>query len=107
MSTFEKLMKNNIFIDNAFLAYICEKYFIKSICIFGSSLRDDFNTDSDLDFLVEFVDSAPITLFDIMDLEDELFDKFKRRIDIVEKESLKNPIRKQEILKTSELLYAA
>jgi predicted nucleotidyltransferase len=42
-----------------------------------------------------------------MDLENEFSQLLKRDVDIVEKESLKNPIRKNRILSTREIIYAA
>jgi predicted nucleotidyltransferase len=42
-----------------------------------------------------------------MDLEKEFSELVKREVDIVEKEALKNPIRKDRILSTREIIYAA
>jgi predicted nucleotidyltransferase len=42
-----------------------------------------------------------------MDLEKEFSELLKREVDIVEKESLKNPIRKNRILSTREIIYEA
>jgi predicted nucleotidyltransferase len=42
-----------------------------------------------------------------MDLEKEFSQLLKREVDIVEKESLKNPIRRNRILSTREIIYAA
>jgi len=42
-----------------------------------------------------------------MDLENEFSKLLKRDVDIVEKEALKNPIRKNRILSTREIIYAA
>ncbi|MDR2571757.1 MAG: nucleotidyltransferase domain-containing protein [Oscillospiraceae bacterium] len=107
MKTIDKLHKNGIFFDYSELVPICEKYGIHELSIFGSSIRDDFSKDSDIDLLVSFDDNFDISLFDIMNLEDELSELLKREVDIVEKESLKNPIRKNKILLTREIIYAA
>jgi predicted nucleotidyltransferase len=74
---------------------------------FDSSLRDNFTQNSDVDILVSFNENSKITLFDIMDLEEEFSQLIKREVDIVEMESLKNPIRKNKILSTREIIYAA
>jgi predicted nucleotidyltransferase len=42
-----------------------------------------------------------------MDLEKEFSERLKHEVDIVEKEALKNPIRKDKILSTREIIYAA
>jgi predicted nucleotidyltransferase len=107
METIEKMRKNGIFIDYEDIIPLCEKYGIKELSIFGSSLRDDFTQSSDVDILVSFGNSPEITLFDIMDLEKEFSQLLRRNVDIVEKESLKNPIRKNRILSTREIIYAA
>jgi predicted nucleotidyltransferase len=86
---------------------VCKKYYINELSIFGSSLRDDFNINSDIDILVSFNKDSNITLFDIIDLENEFSQLLNRDVDIVEKESLKNPIRKDRILSTREVIYAA
>ena len=77
------------------------------LSIFGSSIRDDFTPKSDVDILVSFDRNFEIDLFDIMDLEKEFAKMLNREVDVVEKESLKNPIRKDKILSTREIIYAA
>ncbi len=107
METIEKLRRNGINLNYNDILMICKKYSIIELSIFGSSLRDDFNKNSDIDILVSFDENAVISLFDIMDIEKEFSKVFNREIDVVEKESLKNPIRKNRILSTREILYAA
>jgi predicted nucleotidyltransferase len=107
METIEKLQKNGIRLEYKDVVPLCEKYGINEFSIFGSSIRDDFNQDSDVDILVSFGKETEISLFDIMDLENELSKLLKREVDIVEKESLRNPIRKKRILSTREIIYAA
>ena len=103
----DKLLKNGVVLNYDDTVRLCEKYSVKELSIFGSSIRDDFAPKSDIDILVSFDPNAEITLFDIMELEKELARLLKRKVDIVEKESLKNPIRKNRILSTREIIYAA
>jgi uncharacterized protein len=107
METIEKLKKNGIFFNYNDIVLLCKKYRINELSIFGSSVRGDFTEKSDVDILVSFNKNSEITLFDIMDLEKEFSQLLKREVDIVEKESLKNPIRKNRILSTREIIYAA
>ena len=107
METMDKLQKNGIFLQYNDIERICIKYDIKELSLFGSSLRGDFSEDSDIDILVSFNKNSEITLFDIMDLERDFSELLKREVDVVEKESLKNPIRKNRILSTREIIYAA
>ena len=107
MKTIEKLMKNGISLAYNDVINLCKKYYIIELSIFGSSIRDDFTQSSDVDILVSFDKSSKITLFDIIELENEFTKLFGRNVDVVEKESLKNPIRKDKILSSREIIYAA
>ena len=106
METLEKLRKNGIFINYDDIVYLCKKHHIDELSIFGSSIKETFTQASDVDILVSFNKNSDITLFDIMDIEKEFTYLLKREVDIVEKESLKNPIRKNNILTTREIIYA-
>ena len=75
--------------------------------IFGSALRDDFGPESDLDFLVSFEPGALVDIDALLDMAEELEARDGRSADIVEKEALRNPWRRYEILKTREVIYAA
>ncbi len=75
--------------------------------MFGSVLRDDFRPDSDVDVLVSIDPKAHIGLFEIVDMQIELETIFKRPVDLVEKEGLRNPYRRREILRTAQVVYAA
>ena len=107
MEAIEKLQKNGIILNYNDIVPICEKYHIMELSIFGSSIRDDFNLKSDVDILVSFDHNSEIDLFDIMELEKEFSQLLNREVDIVEKEALNNPIRKDRILSTREIIYAA
>lgn len=107
METIEKLRKNGIFLNIDDVVHLCQKYSVVELSIFGSSLRDDFTQDSDVDILVSFSHNSNISLFDIMELEHEFSKLLSKEVDIIEKESLKNPIRKNKILSSCEIIYAA
>ena len=106
METLEKLHKNGIFLNYDNIEHLCKKYNIDELSIFGSSVREDFTQNSDVDILVSFGGNSEISLFDIMDLENEFSQLLNREVDIVEKEALKNPIRKNRILSSREVIYA-
>ena len=77
------------------------------MALFGSVLSEEFQPDSDIDVLISFKDDAAWSLFDLVDMTDELRDIFGREVDLVEKDSLRNPFRKQAILNGNEVIYAA
>jgi len=75
--------------------------------LFGSVLREDFRPDSDVDVLVTFAPDAQVSLFDLVQMQIELESLFGRPVDVVEKDALRNPFRKREILSTAQVVYAA
>ncbi len=107
MSAIERLRENGIDFDFAKLEDIAKRYAVVELSLFGSSLRHDMPADSDVDILVAFSTKAEVSLFDVMDFELELERLFGRSVDLVEREALTNPIRRQNILSTIERLYAA
>ena len=85
----------------------CQRWRIIEMSLFGSVLLEDFNDDSDVDVLVSFASGSPWTLLDFVEMQDELEILLGRKVDLVEREALKNPYRRKEILRTLELVYAA
>jgi len=94
-------------LDRTALAEFCKKWRIREISLFGSALRDDFGPESDLDFLVSFEPDARLDIDILLNMKEELEARFGRPVDVVEKEALRNPWRKYEILRTREVIYAA
>jgi len=85
----------------------CRKWRVREFSLFGSVLRDDFGPDSDVDVLVAFEDDAPWSLWDIVEMREDLEALFGRQVDLVEKRALRNPFRKREILRAHEVVYAS
>ena len=85
----------------------CKKWKIVEFSLFGSVLREDFGPDSDVDVLVTFAPDARRTLFDRVDMLDELRSIFGRDVDLAQEKLLENPFRKRDILRTKETFYAA
>jgi len=88
------------------LEAFCQKWRVRELALFGSVLRQDFGPESDVDVLVSFEPQAPWSLWDLIDMRAELESLFGRPVDLVEKEGLRNPWRRQEILRTREVVYA-
>jgi predicted nucleotidyltransferase len=100
-------MNAQFILNMDYLVPFCQKWAIREMAVFGSALRDDFRPDSDLDLLVTFTPEARWDLFDLMDMKCELEEASGRSVDLIEKDALRNPWRKREILKTCEVIYAA
>lgn len=87
------------------IAAFCRKWKVRELSLFGSVLREDFRPESDVDVLVSFAQDAPWSLFDIVNMRDELAEIFGRKVDLVEREAVEqgsNPFRKRHILNNLE-----
>ena len=85
----------------------CRKWQIRELSLFGSVLRDDFTPESDIDILVAFESEARWSLWDFIDLRDELSRLLQREVDVVSERGLRNPFRRHEILGSRQVVYAA
>lgn len=74
------------------LPLLREKYHVQTLEVFGSYVRGEAGSGSDLDLLVTF-DRAP-TLFQFVALENLLSDELGVKVDLVMKDSLKPEIGK-------------
>lgn len=72
-----------------------EKFKVKSIGIFGSYIRGEEKEESDLDVLVEFEESADLSLLGFIGLENRLSEELGVKVDLVEKGTLKPRIGKR------------
>lgn len=94
-------------IDAKRIEEFCRRWKVKQMSLFGSVLRDDFSSDSDVDVLVDLIPGHGLTLYDWLDMIQELESIFGRHVDLVSKGGLRNPLRRREILRTAEAIYAA
>jgi uncharacterized protein len=85
----------------------CRRWNIAEFALFGSLLRGDAGPGSDVDVLVTIPDDTSLTLYDWVEMEDELKEIFGRDVDLVSKSGLRNPFRRHEILRTQKVIYAA
>ena len=93
--------------DNA-ISEFCRRSHIKTLSLFGSIMRDDFQPDSDVDILVEFEEDAEISLSDMLAMQAELSRLFGNHpVDLVTPVILRNPYRRKSILKDLKQIYAA
>ncbi|MEA2054653.1 MAG: nucleotidyltransferase family protein [Candidatus Thermoplasmatota archaeon] len=66
---------------------MAEKYHVKEISVFGSYVRGDQVSGSDIDILVEF--SKPVGLIKFIELEEYLSELLKTKVDLVPKSGIK------------------
>lgn len=92
------------------VAEFCRRWKIEELSAFGSVVREDFGPESDIDLLVSFDPNAHWTLFDMVRMQDELKALLGREVDLVSRrgvEASRNPIRRDAILSSAEVIYAA
>ncbi len=92
------------------LSDFCRRWQITELALFGSVLRDDFGPESDVDVLVSYAPEARWTLLDLARMQDELSEMWGRQVDILTRPGVEhstNPIRRQEILSTAEVIIHA
>lgn len=93
------------------LANFCKQHHILELSLFGSVLRDDFRSDSDVDILVVFDHSANphLSLMDVVGIEYQLEEMVRREVNLIEKRSIvssDNWIRRKNILNTAQVIYS-
>lgn len=65
---------------------LTQKYFVNSIGLFGSIVRDDFTGESDIDIIVDF--SKPVGI-EFIDLANYIEAKLNKKVDLVSKNGVK------------------
>ena len=91
------------------ISAFCKRWMITEFAIFGSALGDEFHKDSDVDVLVSFAPDATITLFDMVQMQNELEEIFGREVDLISKrgvEQSRNYLRKKSILESAQVVHA-
>lgn len=94
-------------LDPGVIAYFCRKWRVRELSLFGSALRNDFGSDSDLDFLVSFEPDSHWDLLNLVEMKSELEEHFGRPVDLIEKDAIRNPWRRHEILSTRQVIHAS
>lgn len=87
------------------IAEFCKKNHIQKLSIFGSFLGGDFQSDSDIDLLVEFDPDHIPGLIRLAGMENELTEILGRKADMRTAEDLSRYFR-DEVLKLAEVQYA-
>jgi uncharacterized protein len=90
------------------VANFCQRWGIIKLALFGSILRDDFRSDSDIDLLLTFAPDARQGLITLAKIKHELESQLHRPIDLSLEATIQvsdNWIRRQEILSTAQTIY--
>jgi hypothetical protein len=108
MATF-KFNKENMKISEKNIEQIkqlCKEFSVKSFSVFGSVLTDNFSSDSDIDFVVDFDENDPIKYTDLyFQLKDKLEQILNRQIDLIEERGIKNSFFRKSIDESKVVIY--
>jgi len=100
--------KKKPLIDLDAISSFCRGHRLKSLCLFGSILRDDFDEESDVDVMVDSGE-RDVSLRELCDMMDELEAMFGRKVDLVFKKNVlaldKKYKTREEILMTASEVY--
>ena len=84
-------------VDQALLDAFCSRWDVAELALFGSSARGESRPDSDFDVMVEFSAGASPGIWAFAQMREELEDLVGKRVDLVTKASIRNPLRKASI----------
>jgi predicted nucleotidyltransferase len=96
--------------DNEAVRRFCRERGVARLEIFGSALRDDFRSDSDVDLLCTLNTEKDLNcgLLEWVDMQFKLQEIFGRPVDLVSRWSIersRNPYRRDAILSTARPIY--
>ena len=99
-------MANHLRLDSEEIAEFCRRNHIRKLSLFGSFLREDSSSDSDVDVLVEFEPGYRIGLIRMAGIENELSGIVGRKVDLRIPEDLSRHFR-DRVVSSAEVQYAA
>jgi predicted nucleotidyltransferase len=111
MDTTAVFSRHGIALPHDRIAELCRQYRVVELSVFGSLLREDFGSESDIDFLVVFQDNeyGP-WMGQLQRMEEDLSAMLGRAVELVPKESVvqsKNWIRRKHILDSAQVIYGS
>lgn len=96
-------LERNLKLSSEALRAFCIRHHIRKLAFFGSVLRDDFNQESDVDVLVEYL-PGHVPGFAFIAHQDELSTIIGRRVDLSTPNSLSRYFR-DKVLAEAEAAY--
>ena len=92
--------------NKSIINQLCTQHKVKTLYAFGSVLTNQFNDNSDVDLLVKFNDFDINNYFiNYINLKESLENILHKKVDLVEEQTLKNPILIRFINNNKQLIY--
>ena len=99
-------MNSIIEINKPSIDKLCAENNVEKLYVFGSVLNENFNENSDIDFIVDIKNNDPFQYSDnYFNLLFGFEDLFKREIDLLSLKSLKNPYFIKNVERNRQLIY--
>ena len=88
------------------ISNLCKLHKVKQLYVFGSVLTEDFNSESDIDLIVDF-QQIPVEDYadNYFDFKFSLQNILNRPIDLLEQKAIKNPYFLKNINQHKQLIY--
>ena len=90
------------------IAELCRRFGVLRLAVFGSASGDSFDPErSDIDFVVSLANREPTSMYAdrYLGLADALEQLFRRPVDLVTEESIRNPYFRREVEASRRSLY--
>jgi len=81
---------NNISIKTDMIPEFCRRWQIRELSFFGSVVRPDSSSRSDVDVLVAFEKNSAWSLFELAEMQLELQEMCGREVDLLEEDAIRN-----------------
>jgi uncharacterized protein len=88
---------------------VCQHHAVARMELFGSRATGEARTDSDFDFLVEFLPQANAGLLEMGGLKEDLEEQLGHTVDLLSRQAVersRNPYRRRSILAAPITVYA-
>ena len=104
---YEVLEKNNVLLEHIeAIGQLCAKHQVDKLYLFGSVANGELMPLSDIDFLVKFKEFDLTCYFEnFLTLKESLASILQRKVDLIEQQTLKNPVLIRSIEKSKLLVY--
>lgn len=88
------------------ISELCSTHQVAEMFLFGSVANGNLKPESDIDLLVSFGKVKPEDYFlNYLDLKQKLENIFHRKVDLLEEQTIKNPVLKRSIEKNKIRIY--
>ncbi len=99
-------MLQTLEIDKNIISDFCREHYVVQLYLFGSFAKNMATEESDIDFLVTFGYVDLYNYFDnYLSFKEKLEQIYKRNVDLVEEQTVKNPFLLQSINQSKKLIW--